>query len=120
MKKGKFETSQLNRREFLMMMGVAGAGMMVPLAISPGKASAASFPERPITVVVMYAAGGGTDTMIRTLANAMAEATGWTVNIINKPGAVGGVATRFMLNKPADGYWWMGAANYNKFVRVMG
>jgi len=120
MKKGKFETSQLNRREFLMMMGAAGAGMMVPLAISPGKASAASFPERPITVVVMYAAGGGTDTMIRTLANAMADATGWTVNVINKPGAVGGVATRFMLNKPADGYWWMGAANYNKFVRVMG
>jgi len=120
MKKGKFETSQLNRREFLMMMGAAGAGMMVPLAISPGKASAASFPERPITVVVMYAAGGGTDTMIRTLAMAMADATGWTVNVINKPGAVGGVATRFMLNKPADGYWWMGAANYNKFVRVMG
>ena len=25
-----------------------------------------------------------------------------------------------MLGKPADGYWWLGAANYNKFVRVMG
>jgi tripartite-type tricarboxylate transporter receptor subunit TctC len=126
MKKRKEETqvpvkpSQLNRREFLTMMGAAGAGMMVPLVISPGSAKAASWPERPITTVVMYSAGGGTDTMIRTLTKAMAKATGWTINVINKPGAVGGVATRFMLNKPADGYWWMGAANYNKFVRVMG
>jgi tripartite-type tricarboxylate transporter receptor subunit TctC len=50
----------------------------------------------------------------------MADSTGWTINVINKPGAVGGVATRFVLNKPDDGYWWLGAANYNKFVRVMG
>jgi len=120
MKKGKFDSSQMNRRQFLTMMGAAGAGMMVPLSISPGIARAASWPERPITGVVMYGARGGTDTMIRTLTKAMADATGWTINAINKPGAVGGVATRFMLNKPADGYWWMGAANYNKFVRVMG
>ena len=120
MKKDKFDSSQMNRREFLTMMGAAGAGMMVPLSISPGTARAASWPDRPVTAVIMYGAGGGTDTMIRTLTKAMADATGWTINAINKPGAVGGVATRFMLNKPADGYWWMGAANYNKFVRVMG
>ena len=102
------------------MMGAAGAGMMVPLTISPGSARAASWPERPITAVVMYGAGGGTDTMLRVLTTEMAKATGWTINVINKPGAVGGVATRFVLNKPNDGYWWLGAANYNKFVRVMG
>jgi tripartite-type tricarboxylate transporter receptor subunit TctC len=50
----------------------------------------------------------------------MAKATGWTINAVNKPGAVGGVATSFVLKKPSDGYWWLGAANYNKFVRVMG
>ncbi len=116
MKKG----NELNRREFLMMMGAAGAGMMTPLVISPGSARAAAWPDRPITAVVMYGAGGGTDTIIRTIAKAMADDTGWTINVINKPGAVGGVATRFMLNKPNDGYWWLGAANYNKFVRVMG
>jgi tripartite-type tricarboxylate transporter receptor subunit TctC len=110
----------MNRREFLTMMGAAGAVMMSPLIISPGRANAASWPARPITAVVMYGAGGGTDTVIRTIAKAMADATGWTINVINKPGAVGGVATRFVLNKPDDGYWWLGAANYNKFVRVMG
>lgn len=119
-KKVPFESSQLSRREFLTMMGAAGAGMMTPLVFSPGKAWAAGWPERPVTAVVMYGAGGGTDTIIRTIAKSMADSTGWTINVINKPGAVGGVATKFMLTKPADGYWWLGAANYNKFVRVMG
>ncbi len=110
----------MSRRRFLGTMGAAGAAALTPLVLVPGRAGAAAWPERPVTAVVMYSAGGGTDTIIRTLAKEMAASTGWTVNVINKPGAVGGVATRFMLNKPADGYWWLGAANYNKFVRVMG
>jgi tripartite-type tricarboxylate transporter receptor subunit TctC len=68
----------------------------------------------------MYAAGGGTDTVIRAISNEMARIKGWQINAINKPGAVGGIATNFMLGKPSDGYWWLGAANYNKFVRVVG
>jgi len=80
----------------------------------------AEWPERPITVVIMYGAGGGTDTVIRTLVSEMAKSTGWKINVINKPGAVGGVATKYVLGKNDDGYTWMGAANYNKFVRVMG
>jgi tripartite-type tricarboxylate transporter receptor subunit TctC len=96
-------------------MAIAAAGM----ALLPGLAKA-EWPERPITVVVMYGAGGGTDTVLRTLTAEMAKSTGWTINVINKPGAVGGVATKFVLNKASDGYTWLGAANYNKFVRVMG
>ena len=80
----------------------------------------AEWPERPITAVVMYGAGGGTDTVIRTLAGEIAKTTGWNIKVINKPGAVGGKATRFVLNKKDDAYTWLGAANYNKFVRVMG
>lgn len=112
------ESSELTRRRFLQGLGAAGVVTVVPVFL-PGKAEAA-WPERPVTAAVMYSAGGGTDTVIRTIAKEMAESTGWTINVINKPGAVGGIATRFLLNKPADGYWWLGAANYNKFVRVMG
>ena len=108
---------KFNKRLGLAAAAVAAA--TVSMAVS-STAVQAAWPERPITVVVMYSAGGGTDTVIRTLAKEMAKSTGWTINVINKPGAVGGVATRFMLNKPDDGYWWLGAANYNKFVRVMG
>ncbi len=112
------EGSGITRRRFIQGLGAAGAVAMSPLLL-PRDAEAA-WPDRPITAVVMYAAGGGTDTVIRAITGAMAKATGWDINAINKPGAVGGVATGFVLKKPANGYWWLGAANYNKFVRVMG
>jgi tripartite-type tricarboxylate transporter receptor subunit TctC len=113
-------TINVSRRKILVGAGAAGIFSAAPNIITSTSAFAAGWPERPITVVVMYGAGGGTDTIIRTLAAEMAKSTGWEINVINKPGAVGGVATRFMQNKPNDGYWWLGAANYNKFVRIMG
>ncbi len=109
-----------SRRKLLVGAGATGIILTAPNIITSSRAFAAGWPERPITVVVMYGAGGGTDTIIRTIAAEMAKSTGWEINVINKPGAVGGVATRFMQNKPNDGYWWLGAANYNKFVRIMG
>jgi putative tricarboxylic transport membrane protein len=108
------------RRNFLSGAGALGAAAAMPLVIAPRWARAAKWPERPITAVVMYAAGGGTDVVLRSLAGEMAKSVGWDVNVINKPGGVGAVATSFVLGKPSDGYWWLGAANFNKFVRVMG
>ena len=118
-KSKKPEILKLDRRKFVAGAGAAGVIAATPTIFSRS-ALAAGWPERPITAVVMYGAGGGTDTIIRTIAGEMARIAGWEINVINKPGAVGGVATRFMLNKPEDGYWWLGAANYNKFVRIMG
>ena len=40
--------------------------------------------------------------------------------MINKPGAVGGVATQFVSAARPDGYTLLGGANYNRFVRVLG
>jgi tripartite-type tricarboxylate transporter receptor subunit TctC len=73
-----------------------------------------------VTLVIMYAAGGGTDVVLRLIAKEMAAAKGWTIEPLNKPGAVGGIATNYVLSQPADGYTLLGAANFNKFVRVMG
>jgi len=111
------DKSKLDRREFL---AAAGAGMAALQITMPGSAFAQAFPARPITVVVMYGAGGGTDTIMRKLAEEMAKAQGWTINVINKPGAVGGVATQFVGAARPDGYTVLGGANYNRFVRVMG
>ncbi|HIC67811.1 MAG: tripartite tricarboxylate transporter substrate binding protein [Paracoccus sp. (in: a-proteobacteria)] len=104
-----------DRRAFL-----GGAGMATLSITLPGIAAAQSYPARPITVVIMYAAGGGTDVLIRKLADEMAKARGWNVSIANRPGAVGGIATQYVSAQPADGYNILGAANYNKFVRVLG
>lgn len=109
-----------DRRRFLGGLGALGAAASMPLAFNPGLARAARWPERPVTLTIMYAAGGGTDVGLRAISGEMAKMTKWEINVINKPGSVGAVATSFVLEKPADGYWWLGAANYNKFVRVMG
>jgi tripartite-type tricarboxylate transporter receptor subunit TctC len=108
--------AMIDRRTFL---GGLAAGAAV-MTIAPGGAQAADWPSQPITLVVMYSAGGGTDTVLRTLAAEMSKSKGWTINVINKPGAVGAVATEFVAGKEGDGHWLLGAANYNKFVRVMG
>lgn len=105
-----------NRRTFLQLSATTAASVIA----APYIARAAAWPSKPITVVVGYSAGGGTDTVIRTLTNAMQKATGWQIDVINKPGAVGGIATNYVLQRPADGYTWFGISNYNKFVPIMG
>lgn len=116
MKDRKTPFGAIRRRDFL----AGAAAATTALVIKPWGARAAKYPEKPITVVVMYAAGGGTDTVLRVLAQEMAKSRGWTVDVINKPGAVGGIATNYVLQQPSDGYTLLGAANFNKFVRVMG
>lgn len=113
------DTKALNRRGF-MAATAATAGMAALQITIPGAAHAQAYPTRPITLVVMYDTGGGTDAIMRKLAEEMAAAKGWTINVINKPGAVGGVATQFVGAARPDGYTLLGGANYNRFVRVLG
>jgi len=76
--------------------------------------------NKPISVVISYKAGGGTDTMTRAYTSAMEDFIGTTINSMNRPGAVGALAMDFVASKPSDGYWWQGASNFNKSLRVMG
>ena len=109
---------QLGRRRFLATAAATVTAMQITI---PGSAyGQAPFPSRPLTLVVMYAAGGGTDTIMRKLGEEMAKAQGWKINVLNKPGAVGGVATQFVSAAKSDGYTLLGGANYNRFVRVLG
>jgi putative tricarboxylic transport membrane protein len=108
----------LSRRQ-LLTTGAAAMGALT-ITIPGSQAFAAGYPDRPVTIVVMYGAGGGTDTIMRKLASEMAAAKGWKVTVNNKPGAVGAVATKYVYAQKPDGYTVLGGANYNKFVRVMG
>jgi len=69
----------------------------------------AAWPERPVTVVIQYKAGGGTDTLTRAYTKAMEKSLGVTVNAVNRPGAIGALAMDYVYAKPADGYWWLSA-----------
>ncbi len=69
-----------------------------------GVASASSWPERPVKLLVGYAAGGSTDVIARLLAPRLAEGLGKPVVVENKPGASGDLAGELLLQAPADGY----------------
>jgi tripartite-type tricarboxylate transporter receptor subunit TctC len=78
----------------------------IVLALSPfaGGALAQSFPERPITLVNPYAAGGPADLLARTVAEGMSEALGRPVVVENRPGAGTAVGARAVAQAKPDGY----------------
>jgi tripartite-type tricarboxylate transporter receptor subunit TctC len=71
----------------------------------PGTAFAQSkWPERPVTFVVGYAAGGGADIVARELAQLTTPLFGQSIIIDNKGGAAGGIGASFVANAKPDGY----------------
>jgi tripartite-type tricarboxylate transporter receptor subunit TctC len=67
-------------------------------------ALADAFPTRPITIVVPFAAGGGTDMVARLVAQKLRESLKTGVIIENKPGATGQIGTRQVIQSAPDGY----------------
>ncbi len=66
--------------------------------------NAANFPERPITIVCPYAAGGGTDLFARGLARAAEKRLGQTIIVNNVTGGAGAVGFAAGTTARADGY----------------
>ncbi|MBD1379551.1 tripartite tricarboxylate transporter substrate binding protein [Metabacillus arenae] len=64
----------------------------------------ANFPTKPISIIVAYDAGGGTDTTARTLQPFLEDELGVPVNIMNKPGGSGWVGWTEIANSKPDGY----------------
>ena len=56
-------------------------------AVLPPRRALAAYPDRPLKWIVAYAAGGGTDTLARILAQSMSAKLGQPVVIDNRPGA---------------------------------
>ena len=74
------------------------------LAIAAGAPSAQSYPNKPIRIVVPYAAGGTSDILARQIGPKLNEAWGQPVVIENKPGANGNVGADFVAKSAPDGY----------------
>ena len=62
------------------------------------------FPDRPITIVVPFAAGGSTDIVARLVGQKMSELIGQNVVIENRAGAGGNAGSRAVASAPPDGY----------------
>jgi tripartite-type tricarboxylate transporter receptor subunit TctC len=73
-------------------------------AIPAAPAQAQDYPNRPITLVVPYAAGGGNDLFARIASEKMSRTLGQQIVIENRPGAGGSTATRAVAKAAPDGY----------------
>jgi tripartite-type tricarboxylate transporter receptor subunit TctC len=74
-------------------------------------AQAETYPSRPITIVVPFAAGSGTDSIARIIGQHLSTAFNQSVVIENKVGASGIVAATYVARAPADGYTLLMATN---------
>jgi tripartite-type tricarboxylate transporter receptor subunit TctC len=73
-------------------------------AVLPGQALAQTWPDKPITVVVPFGAGGGVDAAARIVMPKLAERLGQQVVIENVPGASGTIGTQRVIKSRPDGY----------------
>jgi tripartite-type tricarboxylate transporter receptor subunit TctC len=84
-----------------------------------GLAQAQNYPERDVTAVIQWGAGGGTDVAMRGYAPYAEEALGKKIILQNKPGAAGAIGANFVLQQPSDGYTILMGAEPQALFRVM-
>lgn len=75
---------------------------LVFLTVACGKPAA--YPNRPVTMIVPWGAGGGTDAVARTIASLMEQDLGQPVNVVNRTGGSGVVGHQAIAEAPPDGY----------------
>ena len=80
-----------------------GVAMLAALTIG-GPARAENFPSKPITVIVPWSPGGGSDRSMRLVAATAKKYFGQSVIVVNKPGAGGANGTRAIAAAKPDGY----------------
>ncbi|WP_417768200.1 tripartite tricarboxylate transporter substrate binding protein [Stappia sp.] len=95
------------------------AGAVAALALSAGVATA-EFPERELLGVVMWGAGGATDTVARAINPAAEAALGKPIVVLNKSGGAGAISTAYVNAAPADGYTFLYGAENPQLHPVMG
>jgi tripartite-type tricarboxylate transporter receptor subunit TctC len=96
-----------NKRTILAAALAAFASTVVAL---PAFAQATWKPEKPITIIVPWAAGGSTDQVTRVTAAEIEKALGQKVVVVNQPGASGSIGTKNALEAAKDGYTWTAGA----------
>ncbi len=69
-----------------------------------GIVSAQDYPNKPVQFIVPWSPGGGSDTLMRIVANYLEDYIGVAVPVINKPGVSGTLGLKELMDKPANGY----------------
>ena len=88
----------ITRRHALALMAAISASSAFAQPQTP------AWPDKPIRMIVPYAAGGGTDVFARIIADGLAKSLGQSVVVDNRPGGNGGIGITAVQRAPADGY----------------
>ncbi|MFQ3236491.1 MAG: tripartite-type tricarboxylate transporter receptor subunit TctC [Paraglaciecola sp.] len=83
---------------------IAFAAITIVAASLASQAQSASFPEKNVTVICPWSAGGGTDTIIRGLSRSTEAFLGKDITVVNKTGGGGAIGHSAGVNARADGY----------------
>src|SRR5436305_13236400 len=83
---------------------------IVPALLVPLAATAQSWPQKPIKLIVPFPPGGVTDTLSRITADWLTQRLGQPVVPDNRPGASGAIAADLVARADADGYTILAAA----------
>jgi tripartite-type tricarboxylate transporter receptor subunit TctC len=99
---------RFSRRSFLHLAGAAALPTFSRVA-----AAQATYPNRPVRIVVGFAPGGGVDVTARLIGQALSERLGQQFVIENRPGAGTNIGTEAVVNAVPDGYTLLLATNPN-------
>lgn len=94
------------------LLGLPALIFSLALVLSTG-ATAQKYPDRPITWIIPFAAGGSTDLNARVIAKALREKLGQPIIIENKPGAGTIIGAEALINAKPDGYTFFYGSNTN-------
>lgn len=83
-------------------------------------AIAQSYPERELSGIIMWGAGGATDVVARAVTPFAEEALGKKIVLQNKPGGAGAISTNFVMQQPSDGYSILYGAENPQLHGIMG
>ncbi|GJL82369.1 MAG: ABC transporter substrate-binding protein [marine bacterium B5-7] len=91
------------------LITLASVGLWSLGLVTLAGTAAADYPERDITNVVVWSAGGGTDVSNRIISAEMEQFLPVRINVTNKPGGVAGsIGMSYVHGRPADGYTIVG------------
>jgi len=106
----------ISRRDLIVTVGLGSAVSLLP------RSAFAAYPDRPIHLIVPFAAGGNADIVGRLVGNEMGKALGQTVVVENRGGAGGGVGAQAVAKAEPDGYTLLVGSNgpltVNPFVHA--
>lgn len=98
----------ITRRKITGIIAATTFGLSMTLGVT---SALADYPEKPVTLVIPYKAGGSTETMARVFSIALAKELGQKVVIKTRPGGGGAVGSTEVAAAPADGYTLLFAAS---------